>query len=54
VDLLLNITIPMVYGAANGQPNSGIGTGTPDDPFGFSVLTQINIGQLNMPNKVLV
>ena len=54
VDLLLNITIPMVYGAASGQPNSGIGTGTPDDPFGFSVLTQINVWQCNMPDKVLV
>lgn len=56
VDLLLNITIPMVYGAANGQPNSGIGTGTPDDPFGLPVVTQININQLNlnMPDKVLV
>lgn len=53
VDLLLNIAIPMVYGAANGQPNSGIGTGTPSDPFGLPVLTQINMGQLNMPDKVL-
>lgn len=54
VDLLLNIAIPMVYGAASGQPNSGIGTGTPNDPFGYPVLTQINMGQINMPDKVLV
>ena len=53
VDLLLNIAIPMVYGAASGQPNSGIGTGTPSDPFGLPVLTQINMGQLNMSEKVL-
>ena len=40
MDLLLNIAIPMVYGAASGQPNSGIGTGTPNDPFGFACFTQ--------------
>jgi hypothetical protein len=54
VDLMLNIAIPMVYGAASGQPNSGIGTGTPSDPFGLPVVTQINVWQSNMPNKVLV
>lgn len=53
VDLLLNIAIPMVYGSPTGQPNSGIGMGTPSDPFGLPVLTQINIGQLNRPDKVI-
>lgn len=58
VDLLLNIAIPMVYGAASGQPNSGIGAGTPSDPFGLPVLTQINLWetnlwQINAPDKVI-
>lgn len=52
VDLLLNIAIPMVYGAS-ADANSGMGSGTPDDPFGYPVLTQINMGQINMPDKVL-
>lgn len=51
VDLMLNITIPMVYGAAVGQPNSGLGTGTNNDPFGLPVVTQINVWQSNIPYK---
>lgn len=47
VDLMLNIAIPMVYGAVSGAPNSGIGTGTPNDPFGLPVVTQINVWQLD-------
>lgn len=52
VDLLLNIAIPMVYGAS-ADANSGMGSGTPNDPFGYPVLTQINMGQINMTDKVL-
>lgn len=53
VDLLLNVAIPLVYGASASEANSGIGAGTLDNPFGYPVLTQINLEPINTPDKAL-